>query len=546
MELDEETSALASGTLWQNIGQIAVKLVSFIYTILIARLVAPDEVGLFYFALGLIGVISIFADFGLSQTVQRYVPFYLGKKDKMSAARVLVLSIVLSTLMVAIVALITYAGTPLLGQIFGNPQLGPLMLLFAVYLCVNQTFNIASSTLTALKIMKERSLGSNLQNVLKVLLTIALIMVMGPTARALTIAFILSFIIGTVYLLWALHRALTRLNLPATPGFGWYPALLWETLPFGLTLLSISMFSTLLAYTDRVIIGFILQAGAAVPIAIYSMASNLASVTGLLASSVITILLPVASGLVSQNDPAKISKAAWTAMRWVLFSTIPVLAFIVAFSNPLLFVLYGTTYVSGAVCLALFSLGSFFFILGSVPGTLIAAHRLVRLELSAFIAAALLNVVLNLVLIPPFGINGASFASMLSFALLACINYGYAHQRLGFRLSDSFPRHLLAGLLLAGFMFLLAVLVYAPLSSLIPRLSDGSLVMGLTDKVFQVAILSVFTGLDCLAYLVLLNLLHLFEHEDRQVLKSILAKAGVPPAWSERLARGVFWRLAKE
>ena len=544
MELDEETAALASGTLWQNAGNIAMKLVSFVYTVLVARMVSQAEVGLFYFALSLVGVISVFADFGLSQTVQRYVPYYLGRGERTAASRVLVLSVLLSTALLLVVTVIAFFAAPSLAGVFNNPGLGPVLALLAIYLCINQTVNITSSVLVALKLMRERSIGANLQNLLKVVFTLALIAVMGPNARALAVAFMLSFIAGAFYLLWALRGALRRLDLPVPSGFSWCAPMLADILPFGLTMVSISMFGVFVGYTDRVLLGYLLQSGADVQIAIYSFAINLASLSGLFAASITVILLPVASGLISNPDATKVHKAARTSMRWVLFSALPLAAFLVAFSAPLLRVVYGVAYEPGALALSIFSIGTVFLLVGSVQGTLIAAHRLVRLELNAFVAGAVVNVILNLLLIPSFGINGSAFAGLVCFAVIAWMNQHYAAQRFGFSIPSSVWKNLLAGALVGLLLFGLEQASYGYVVGFhLFAVSGSSLAAGVMDKMASAAVLFVFFCIGSLVYLILLNLMRLFEREDRHVFEKIAAKSGLPHSLAGRLADLVFWGL---
>ncbi len=544
LELDEETAVMAVGTFWSNLGIIAVKLISFIYMIIIARLVAQSEVGLFYLGIGMVGVISIFADLGISQTVQRYLPYYLGKRDKVSASKVLTLNIVLGFVLLFIVAIAVFLLAPTIAGIYKTPGLAPLLSLLAIYLCVNQTFNILSNILIALKCMKERSIGTNVQNTLKVVFTVILVFTLGPSAMALAAAFILSLIVGAFYLIYALYDKLKRLELPAVDLRGCY-SLLLDILPFGIVMVSISTFSLLISYTGVLSLGYILGSASSVPVGIYSMATAFASVASILAASVISILLPVASGLVSKTDSSKIHKTAQTALRWVLFSTIPIVAFLAAFAPSLLRVIYGADYESGAISLALFSIGTLFYYIGSVQGTLIAAHRLVKLELIAFCCGALVNIALNFMLIPGFGINGAAFASLAAFAVIACINHYYAKREFGFVFPNSAWRNLLAGLIVFGALAALQYAVYGYLLNLPLPLANGALAGIVLDKIAKVAILGVFFAAGCLLYLALLNIMRLFEAEDRQVMVHLLTKMKLPAQARALILSCIFWDKAK-
>ncbi len=549
MELDEETATMAVGTFWSNLGVIAVKLVSFIYMILIARLVAQSEVGLFYLGIGMMGVVSIFADLGISQTVQRYLPYFLGKNDKASARRVLALNIFLGLLPPLIVAFLVWQLAPAIANNVRNPGLEPLLAYLAIYLFVNQVFNILLNILVALKKMKERSVGTNLQNVLKVVFTLLLVWAIGPQAATLSIAFILSLAAGAIYLLYVAFGVLKSQDLLPAPADLFDTAarpLLLNILPFGLTMLGVSMFSLLISYMGVLALGYLLGGAGNASIGIYSMATAFAAVANILAASVITIFLPVASGLVSKTDSAKITKTAQTALRWVLFSTIPVVAFLAAFAPSLLRVLYGADYESGALTLSLFSIGTLLYYLGSVQGTLIAAHRFVKLELIAFLFGALANVILNFALIPIWGINGAAFASLASFGIIAAVNHYFARKKFGFSIPTSAWKNLFCGFLLLALLAALHAISYDYLVHLPIPLPSGSLAGMVLDKVVKVIILGFFMGLGCLAYLVLLNLFGLFEDEDRSVMKHLLDKMKLPAKIKASLLGFIFWGAKKD
>jgi O-antigen/teichoic acid export membrane protein len=74
-------STLAKGTAWMLISAVVVKFSGWMYYVIIARLVTPEEIGMFYLAFSIISMIVIFSNLGLgSSTVVRYVPYYAGKR----------------------------------------------------------------------------------------------------------------------------------------------------------------------------------------------------------------------------------------------------------------------------------------------------------------------------------------------------------------------------------------------------------------------------------------------------------------------------------
>ena len=541
MELDEETAQLASGTMWQNLSNIVVKLASFIYTILIARLVAQDEVGLFYFGLSIVGIMLIFADFGLSTAVQRYIPFHLGRKEKAMAGSIIRFSVMVVTAALVIGSAATYLLADDFANFFHNPGLGPVMRLLSMQLAIYTIFNLLISLLTAFKQLRGVSVGYALQNVLKIVTMVLLVFTLGADAQTLSIAHMLSFVIPCFYLMWELRKPLASVGSSVKLSFSSYEPIAREIIPFGLTIVGIVLFSNLISYTDRVMLGYYLQADVNAQIAIYTMATGFAGLVVIFAGSVLPIFLPVVSELIGKGDKAQVNKISQTALRWALFSSIPVAAFICAFAAPILRVLYGPAYESGAWVLVLFSIGTLLSTLGSVQRTALAGMRLLRVEMISMVCGALANVALCVLLIPLYGINGAGFASLVAFGVMTLINHHYAQKYLGFQFPANTWKNLLAGGVVLVALAGIQLVAYDSLVHLPIPISDGSLAMGVLDKIVKTAILCLFLVLGGLLYLVLVNLLHLFEHEDRVVFSRILGKFGVPKDWQNHFARTVFW-----
>ena len=143
-------------------------------------------------------------------------------------------------------------------------------------------------------------------------------------------------------------------------------------------------------------------------------------------------LQPTLARLYVQGDMIKLRQVARTAAR-IMFGAafLGAVIFIVAGSD-LLVTIFGEAYVGGAVALGILSGGwALIAFFGPARDTLImtGGERAAAVSISV---AAILNIVLNLLLIPRFGMSGAAFATTLS--LVSC-HAGYAlavRHRLGY------------------------------------------------------------------------------------------------------------------
>src|SRR3989338_7543424 len=298
MELDDDIETIARGSIWHGLNTLIFKFLSFLYTIIIARMVLQEEVGVFYFALGLVGLVGIFSDAGFTQAIARYVPYYLGKKDTKSASLAIRVSWDISVILGLILAAALFLIAESFAAFFSNLPLEGVLRILAIYVFVYQIFNIIASWLIAFKKVREASNGANLQNAVKLLLTLGFILYAAwADAQALAIATILSFVVSTAYLYLKARKETAR--LPALQEEAGRRTGYWKMMRemggFGMTMIFVLLMATLVTYTDRLLLGYFLKGGANAQIAIYSIATGLASLVGLFAASIMAIFYPVIS-----------------------------------------------------------------------------------------------------------------------------------------------------------------------------------------------------------------------------------------------------------
>ncbi|MEF8902908.1 MAG: polysaccharide biosynthesis C-terminal domain-containing protein, partial [Haloarculaceae archaeon] len=108
-----------------------------------------------------------------------------------------------------------------------------------------------------------------------------------------------------------------------------------------------------------------------------------------------------------------------TITKWIAFASAPVLMVLLTYPGEFIALLFGPQYLEGTNVLRVLVLGTFASILmGSAGGSLTSLGNN-RVVLYTVTAAASLNVVLNVTLIPQLGIVGAGLATAISTAALA-------------------------------------------------------------------------------------------------------------------------------
>lgn len=134
--------------------------------------------------------------------------------------------------------------------------------------------------------------------------------------------------------------------------------------------------------------------------------------------------LPIAA--ISSAFPALLSTRSSNPAQYLrrlqrLYTSMTLLAYFVAIpmtflSGFFVTILFGESYMAAAPVLALHIWGSIFVILGLVSGKWLVSENLQKLALYRTVVGAAINILLNLLLIPLYGIFGAAIATVLSLA----------------------------------------------------------------------------------------------------------------------------------
>jgi O-antigen/teichoic acid export membrane protein len=441
--------------------------------------------------------------------------------------------------LIASIAVFAFAGS--IAAFFSNPGLEGVLRILSLYIMLAQINTIGTSVLTALRRIKEIAISTVIIAAAKLAFTLMLVFFAGAAAGSVTWGFTLAFVAVVAYTAYYSLGAVAGIGPGKAISQREYVGLAKEILPFGLTMVIVVSFSSLLGILDRTMLGYYLGESGNAQLAIYSFANSLAGYVNIFAVTVLSLFLPIISGLFGKGDNEGIRKTSNTAMKWVIFTSIPLAAFMVSFASPLLSTIYGKSYEPGALTLLLFTLGIFISNISIIQRTMLAGMRFIKVELIMVAVAVAVNFILNIILIPLYGINGAAFASLCSCIVLAVLGQFYAGKIMGFAIPPSLWKNLAAGAITTAVMCTAGAFLYGQISGII-ALDSSSLYAAFVGKAAKAAMLAVMGGITLLIYWALVNAFRLFDSEDRAVFGMVMGK--VPLIGENKkaaLSSLVFW-----
>lgn len=183
-----------------------------------------------------------------------------------------------------------------------------------------------------------------------------------------------------------------------------------------------ALLATIYSQTDKIMIKSLVDNSA---VALYSAAVRLATALAIIPSSLIEAFRPDVMSLKHKNE-ALYKKRFRQVYAIVFWFSVAYGLFVTCFAKYILLIIYGEKYLGAANSLALVVWYSAFSYFGAINNMYMVAEYKSKWVQITTLAGALCNILLNALLIPVWGIMGASLASLLTqfvanFTMMWCV-----------------------------------------------------------------------------------------------------------------------------
>jgi len=390
-------------------------------TIILARILDPDGYGLLFLALSVCGVLRIFAKLGIGKSTGKYIATYKEKNPE-QIPNILKFGLVLNCSLILLVSIMIYFFHDFIAQAVGEPDLSPFILLGALYVAFSALNYYCRRTLQGFESIKASSISKIVKSVVKFILSIILVL-LGYGAIGAFMGHILGLvaasIIGISFLYFQHYQ--NQISVPIEPGLR--KRILEYSLPITLTSTSANIDRNL----DTILVGFFIGPMA---VAFYTVGKQVISFIETPVSALGFSLSPSYESQRAQGNPDVAAKIYEEGMVHTLLLYIPASAGLIIISEPFVLLIFGEEYLGAVSVLQVLAVYAVFLAMVKITGS--GLDFLGKAKQRSIIRAitTILNVILNLILIPTLGVVGAAIATLISYSIYSLSNVYLMHAEL--------------------------------------------------------------------------------------------------------------------
>ncbi len=418
--IQQEIGQIARGAGLGLGGNIYLYFINFLFGVLVARKIGAESFGFYTLGVTAVTLLARLSVVGLDRGSLRYVSIKRREREGAAVWQVIWISLGIGLLVSLFTAAILIFFPGFFLKLFGWRDKTALLRLFPIF-----ALALPAMTMTAIGIagtqafrtLRYRALIPNfILPTTKLLVTLALILVLGVSALPPALGFVSAQILGgilAVYFLWRLASKMPRETK-------WEPGLMSELLKYSLPLLLSSVLVYLNGRTEIMVLGIFNQANSS---GIYNAALRLAGLSMIVLTAFNAIFAPVIADLHHRGEIDQLAALFKLVTRWVIIVAMPIFLVQMLYPHQLIG-LFGKDFASGALALRILSLGTLVkFSTGAVGIMLLMSGHsgLVMFNSLLTLGVAL---TLDFVLIRAFGVTGAAVAGMLSLVLVNLVNLG--------------------------------------------------------------------------------------------------------------------------
>jgi O-antigen/teichoic acid export membrane protein len=379
-------------------GNIIFRLISLFVIIYLARYLGSVEFGKYSFVFAYLAFFGILTDLGISSILVREM-----SRDHAAAPKLIGNAYILRWIFTVFAVVLSL----IIINLMSYPADTTTYVYIAAFTLLFQSFSGLYSTMFQANLRMEYNIFGRLASrVLSATLILWIIFAKG-TLKQVMIALVLSEMINT-FISYSFSRKFVRPKF--TIDLRLWKHLLKESFPLALS----DVVWVIYFQTDTVMLS-IMQGDVAT--GIYSAAHKLFEPLLLIPTALMISMFPIMSASFKSTNE-KLTKSYRLSFKYLFIIALPIVIGVIPAAEQIISEIFGRDFVNSTTVLQILILALVFAFTSTVPLNSLIAINKQKLYTLSLASSAIVNVVLNFVLIPLLSYNGAAIATVFTYILL--------------------------------------------------------------------------------------------------------------------------------
>lgn len=386
---------------WAFISIFTASLAHFVLRIVLGRELGPEGLGVYTLAFTIYLFGMQFAAFGIGAALTKYIAEFI--EDHTATKKYISSGMTSSIITGALMGIVLFFLAPAIASsIFKVPELEGLIKLTALCYPFIAIQKAVLGTLNGFRRMHLYALLNITQNVSVLGLSLVLVLIYGLGVQGAVIGFVASTIfIGVLSPLLIREHIGLDVSLWDTPA-------LRATTVFGFYVVLANSIGYLNSQINNIFIGYYLNP---TEVGIFAVATLLAQMLLLIPSAVATVTTPMIANLFGQGDLEGIRRVFYSTIKRSFLISAVFTALLIVFGPYIITLLFGEIFLASYVPLLVLLIGSLIHASFMAVGGTLSSIGQVNVIFRIGMVCVLFNIILNILLIPVFGIIGAAMAT---------------------------------------------------------------------------------------------------------------------------------------
>ena len=392
-------------------GMVYGNIIRYVYTALLARWVGIEYLGIYALANSITLISEVLGKMGIESGVMRFVSRLNIDTDSIRIQKIIVsaLKMTASFSLIIMISLI-FSARYIVTQILDAPPILTMALMvFAVAIPFNALTSVSAFATQGFKRLKYKTLVTQFLNPTLLLVSMILCFWFFSKESAIIAPTLITGVIVFFVMIILLKRVSgVTINQIRQARFD------TELLKFSYPLMFVIILQTFMHWMDILMLGYFTDAAT---VGLYHPAIRTAGLLNAIIVSFVSIYAPIMSQLHNEGDFSEMSHLYKLVSRWMITFAIPVSLIFIIYPSKIM-LLFGPDYMAGSSVLVILTVATFIQAALGAASPALGMSGYTRLTLWNSLGAFILNIVLNVVLIPKYGIIGAAWATLISLVAI--------------------------------------------------------------------------------------------------------------------------------